>query len=85
VITPPLIRAAAPLLAGARWRSRGMWSMVFAMKLADKGRYAPPPQLEPAAQGVAETVARWPGVQARAHWLLGDERRTDGADFYLVE
>ena len=59
--------------------------MVYAMKLADKGRYAPPPQLGPSAQSVAETVARWPGVQARAHWLLGDERRTDGTDFYFVE
>jgi len=59
--------------------------MMAAMKLAEKGRYAPPPELEPAAQGVADAVAKWPGVHARSHWLLGDERRVDGADFYLGE
>jgi hypothetical protein len=57
--------------------------MIVAMKLADKGRYAPPPALEPAAQCVAETLAHWPGVHARTHWLLGDEREVDGADFYF--
>ena len=55
------------------------------MKLAEKGRYAPPPELAPAAQRVARAVAKWPGVQARSHWLLGDERAVDGADFYLGE
>ena len=56
-----------------------------AMKLSEKGRYAPPPSLEPAAQQVSETLAAWPGVHARAHWLLGDERTIDGADFYYGE
>lgn len=55
------------------------------MKLSQKGHYAPPPQLEPAAQQVLETLARWPGVHARTHWLLGDEREVDGADFYFGE
>jgi hypothetical protein len=55
------------------------------MKLSEKGRYAPPPQLKAAAQRVSETLAKWPGVQARTHWLLGDEREVDGADFYLGE
>ena len=52
------------------------------MKLAEKGRDAPPPQLKPAAQLASEALAAWAGVHARAHWLLGDEREIDGADFY---
>jgi hypothetical protein len=55
------------------------------MKLAEKGRYAPPPQLKPAAQQASEALATWAGVHARAHWLLGDEREIDGADFYYAE
>jgi hypothetical protein len=55
------------------------------MKLAEKGRYAPPPQLEPAAQHASLAIAKWAGVHARAHWLLGDEREIDGADFYFGE
>jgi hypothetical protein len=53
------------------------------MKLADKGRYKPPPRLPRPAQEVSEAVASWPNVQARTHWLLGDEREVDGADFYV--
>ena len=53
------------------------------MKLAEKGRYAPPPQLEPAAERVSNVLAGWSGVHARTHWLLGDEQVVDGADFYL--
>jgi len=55
------------------------------MKLSEKGRYAPPPRLKPAAQRVAQAVATWPGVHAGTHWLLGDERAVDGADFYFGE
>ena len=55
------------------------------MKLAEKGRYAPPPALEANAQRVAQTLATWPGVHARTHWLLGDENEVDGADFYVGE
>jgi len=55
------------------------------MKLAEKGRYAPPPRLEPAAQRVATELATWPGIHARTHWLLGDEQVVDGADFYLEQ
>jgi hypothetical protein len=53
------------------------------MKLVEKGRHAAPPQLEGAAQRVSQTVGQWPGVKARAHWLLGDEGVVDGADFYF--
>jgi hypothetical protein len=53
------------------------------MKLAEKGRYAPPPELAAPAQRVAQLVGHWPGVNARAHWLLGDESVVDGADFYF--
>ncbi len=55
------------------------------MKLSEKGRYAPPPELEPAAEHVSQTLASWPGVHARTHWLLGDEREVDGVDFYYGE
>lgn len=55
------------------------------MKLAEKGRYAPRPRLPAHAQSVASSVASWPNVHARAHWLLGDETQVDGADFYVEE
>ena len=55
------------------------------MKLAEKGRYAPPPHLPVHAQAVSQALAKWPGVHARTHWLLGDENEIDGADFYLGE
>lgn len=53
------------------------------MKLAEKGRFAPPPKLPTHAQAVASSLASWPDVHARTHWLLGDEREVDGADFYV--
>ncbi len=53
------------------------------MKLAEKGRYAPPPRLPVHAQAVASLLAAWPNVHARTHWLLGDETQVDGADFYV--
>ena len=53
------------------------------MKLVDKGRFQAPPTLPEHAQRVSEATATWPGVHARAHWLLGDERKVDGADFYI--
>lgn len=53
------------------------------MKLAEKGRYAPPPRLPAHAQTVSSSLASWPDVLARTHWLLGDETQVDGADFYV--
>lgn len=54
------------------------------MKLSEKGRFAPPPKLEPKfAQALSETLASWNGVHARTHWQLGDESVVDGADFYV--
>lgn len=56
------------------------------MKLAEKGRFQPPPVITgPFAQTVSETVGAWPDVHARTHWLLGDEQKVDGADFYVGE
>jgi hypothetical protein len=56
------------------------------MKLAEKGRFAPPPRLKGVhARRVAEAIAGWDGIHARTHWLLGDERVVDGADFYFGE
>ncbi len=56
-----------------------------AMKLAEKGRFAPPPPLPKHAQTVAQHIAAWPAVHARTHWLLGDEQEVDGADFYVAD
>ena len=53
------------------------------MKLEEKGRFMPPPQLPVFAQRVSEALAAQPEVHARTHWLLGDENVVDGADFYL--
>lgn len=53
------------------------------MKLAEKGRFSPPPSLPKHAEDVSKTLASWPGVHARTHWLLGDETVVDGADFYV--
>jgi len=55
------------------------------MKLAEKGRYAPPPRLPVHAQAVSRALAAWPEVHARTHWRLGDETEVDGADFYVGE
>ena len=55
------------------------------MKLAAKGRHAPPPTLPKHAQTVSEALASWPGVLARTHWFLGNESQVDGADFYVGE
>jgi len=55
------------------------------MKLAEKGRDVPPPRLPVHAQAVSQALAKWPGVHARTHWLLGDETEVDGADFYFGE
>lgn len=53
------------------------------MKLAEKGRYAPPPKLPKRAQRVSVALSTWPGIHARTHWQLGDESIVDGADFYV--
>ena len=55
------------------------------MKLAEKGRFAPPPVLPKHAQSAAQAIAAWAGVQSRTHWRLGDETQVDGADFYVGE
>ena len=55
------------------------------MKLQEKGRFAPPPDLPEHAQLVSKTLASWDDVHARTHWLLGDESQVDGADFYVGE
>jgi len=53
------------------------------MKLRDKGRFAPPPELPQHAQAVSVELAGWTDVHARTHWRLGDDSVVDGADFYL--
>ena len=75
--------AFTPKILNAGWCGTEISRIIDLMKLAEKGRYASPPQLKPAAQRVSEAIAKWPGVQARSHWLLGNEGEVDGADFYL--
>lgn len=59
--------------------------MYGAMKLSDKGRFQARPRLPQHAEGLATELSTWPGVQPRAHWLLGDATVVDGADFYVGE
>jgi hypothetical protein len=83
----------APAPDPPRWRDA--WARRFSpdytlsqggrMKLAEKGRFAPPPKLKGPAQKVSSTLAGWPGVLARTHWQQGDETVVDGADFYVGE
>jgi len=55
------------------------------MSRTDKGRVAPPPVLEAAAQRVADAVAALPGVVAQAHWEIGSQTEVNGVDFYVGE
>ncbi len=55
------------------------------MSRTAKGRVAPPPQLGPIAQEVAEAVARLPDVIAQAHWEIGSQTEINGTDFYVGE
>jgi len=53
------------------------------MPLSEKGRFAPPPRIAGRGQEVALSLAAWPHVHSRTHWLLGNEEVVDGADFYV--
>ena len=55
------------------------------MSRTAKGRVAPPPELPPDAQRVADRVARLPGVVAQAHWEIGSQTEINGTDFYVDE
>ena len=48
-----------------------------------KGPLAPPPVLGGSIQAVADTIARWPGIEATTHWRLNDPTQVDGIDFYV--
>ncbi len=53
------------------------------LPLSKKGRHAPRPSLTGFAEQVAAALEQQPGVTARTHWRLGNERLVDGADFYV--
>ena len=55
------------------------------MSRTEKGRVAPAPRLEAAAQAVADEVAALPDVTAQAHWEIGSQTRVNGTDFYVGE
>ena len=50
-----------------------------------KGRVAPPPQLDGAAQSVSTEVAALPDVTVQAHWEIGSQTEVNGTDFYVGE
>jgi hypothetical protein len=50
-----------------------------------KGRVAPPPRLDGAAQSVAAEVAALPDVIVQAHWEIGSQTEVNGTDFYVGE
>ena len=52
---------------------------------AEKGKVRPPPALEQPLRAVADAVARWPAINATAHWDLFRPSRVDGIDFYFGE
>jgi hypothetical protein len=86
VIRCPVARCFDSAGACRPWTARARAARaryITPMKLAEKGRFAPPPALPLNAQAVSEVIAAWPSVHARTHWLLGDEREVDGADFYV--
>lgn len=55
------------------------------MTRTEKGRVAPAPVLEAAAQAVADEIAALPAVTVQAHWEIGSQTRVDGTDFYVGE
>ncbi len=55
------------------------------MSRTEKGRVAPAPRLEAAAQAVADEVAALPDVTVQAHWEIGSQTRVNGTDFCVGE
>jgi Family of unknown function (DUF5519) len=55
------------------------------MKLADKGKFMPPPILDNYPQMVSAEIQKWDNIIAATHWNLYDLTEVDGADFYVGE
>jgi Family of unknown function (DUF5519) len=55
------------------------------MKLEGKGQILPPPILSMYPQMVSTEIQKWKNIIAATHWHLYDNKKVDGADFYLGE
>ena len=53
------------------------------MTLSSKGPIRPVPRLVGPAQHVSEMIQTWPGIIAATHWDLYDNKKINGADFYV--
>ena len=53
------------------------------MTLSSKGAIRPVPRLVGPAQRVSEMIQTWPGIIAATHWDLYDNKKINGADFYV--
>ena len=54
------------------------------MKLSEKGPLAPAPVLAAQLEPLSQTIQRWPGIVAAAHWdLFRVGEVVDGIDFYV--
>ena len=53
------------------------------MKLADKGKFLPPPALDKYPRMVRAEIQQWKNIIAATHWSLYNNTKVDGADFYV--
>ena len=53
------------------------------MKLRNPGPIRPAPDLHGQAATIAEAVERMVGVTAHTHWMRGDSKTVDGAEYHL--
>jgi len=59
--------------------------MTDTLPLSAKGKFAPPPVLDPLAQRVSAAIQTWPDIISATHWHLNRANEVDGADFYVGE
>ena len=55
------------------------------MKLAEKGKIIPPPELSKYSEIVSKEIQQWSEIIAATHWEIHDRNKPNGADFYLGE
>jgi Family of unknown function (DUF5519) len=53
------------------------------MTLEEKGQIVPPPILSKHPQMVSIEIQKWKDIIAATHWHIYDNKKVDGADFYL--
>lgn len=55
------------------------------MKLKEKGKIIPPPELSKYCEIVSKEIQQWPEIISATHWEIEDNNKPNGADFYLGE